>query len=264
MMTWSWEPSLLVSLFGQVGTYLACVGPLRHFFPGATAVSRGRIVAFLLGSFTLFIALVSPLGTLSDGYLFSAHMTQHVLLALIAPPLLLLGTPRWLFRPFVMTRLGLKLGRVLTHPVVAYLLFNLTFLLWHIPAYYDAALRNEYIHIVQHVAYIGTATLMWWPIFGVPDELPRLSEPAQCLYLFFMVIPSGLLGAMLTFSNTVLYPTYANAPRIWDMSALQDQKVAGLIMWMPAKLIFLAVLTVVFFRFMNRDDDEVIEVYETV
>lgn len=197
MFAWSWEPSLLVSLFGQVGAYLACVGPLRNYFPSAGPIPRARVLTFLLGSFILFIALVSPLGALSDGYLFSAHIIQHILLTLIAPPLLLLGTPRWLFRPFVMTRIGLWGGRALTHPVVAYLLFNLAFILWHIPAYYDAALRNEYIHILQHVIYIGTATLMWWPIFGVLDELPRLPEPAQCLYLFLMVIPSGLLGALL-------------------------------------------------------------------
>ena len=252
-----------MSLIGQAGAYLACVGPLRSFFPGSAPVPRARIFTFLLGSFILFIALVSPLGTLSDGYLFSAHMIQHMLITLIAPPLLLLGTPRWLFRPFVMTRFGLRVGRVLTNPVVAYVLFNGAFLLWHAPSYYDAALRNQYIHILQHVIYIGTATLMWWPIFGVLDELPRLPEPAQCLYLFFMIIPSGILGAMLTFSSTVLYPTYANAPRVWDMSALQDQRTAGLIMWMPAKLIFLAVMTVIFFRFMNReDDDELIEAYE--
>jgi putative membrane protein len=254
MFSWTWEPGLLFGLGSQAALYLSFIGPLRRWFPGAAPVPQWQILTFLLGNLTLFIALVTPLGTLSDGYLLSAHMVQHLLLTLIAPPLLLIGTPRWLFRPLLRLPYALPIGQFLTNPLVAFLAYNMTFLIWHAPQFYEASLRIQPVHIAQHVAFIVTATLTWWPIFSPMDELPRLSPPLQCLYLFVQVLPMKVLAALITFANIVIYPTYADAPRVWGISVMDDQQLAGLLMWIPGFLILFAVFTVVFLRFMDNDE----------
>jgi len=244
----------LIGLALQAGAYLACIGPLRKHFPGSEPVESARIQTFLLGSLVLFIALCSPIETLGDGYLLSAHMIQHLLITLVAPPLLLIGTPRWLFRPLLRLPLARPIGRLLTNPIVAFLSFNIVFAGWHIPAYYETTLRSTPIHALEHLMFIATATLTWWPVFSPMDELPRLPDPAQCLYLFLESIPPTILGALITFAGWVLYPTYARAPRVWGISPQIDQQAAGLIMWIPGALVYLLVLTVVFFRWFGEDD----------
>ena len=256
MFAWNWDPTILIGLALQAGAYLACIGPLRKHFPGSEPVESARIQTFLLGSLMLFIALCSPIETLGDGYLLSAHMIQHLLITLLAPPLLLLGTPRWLFRPLLRLPLALPIGRLLTNPIVAFLSFNVVFAAWHVPAYYDATLRSTPLHVLEHLMFIGTATLTWWPVFSPLDELPRLPNPGQCLYLFLESIPPTILGALITFAGWVLYPTYARAPRVWGISPEIDQQAAGLIMWIPGALVFLLVLTIVWFRWLGRDDYE--------
>lgn len=254
MFAWSWEPGILTGLALQVGAYLACVGPLRRWFPGSARVPRQQVQLFLLGVLVLFIALVSPLGILSDGYLFSAHMLQHLLVTLIAPPLLLLGTPRWLFRPLVQVSIGRAIGRALTNPLVSLLLYNAVFAIWHIPAYYERSLSDPQIHAFQHVLFISTATLMWWPIFSPLDDLPPLADPLKCMYLFVASIPGTILGAIITLTSDVLYPTYARAPRVWGITAGDDQIIAGLSMWIGGALIYLALLTVFFFHWLHDDE----------
>lgn len=253
MFAWNFDPAILIGLALQAGAYLACVGPLRTRFPGAEPVPPVRIQTFLLGVLVLFIALCSPIETLGDRYLLSAHMVQHMLMTLIAPPLLLLGTPRWLFRPLLRLPLALPLGRLITSPLAAFVSFNLVFALWHVPSYYEATLRSTPIHILEHALFFATATLTWWPIFSPMDELPRMADPAQCLYLFLASIPPTILGALITFAG-VLYPTYARAPRVWGLSPETDQQIAGLLMWIPGSLIFLLVLTIVFFRWFNNEE----------
>src|SRR6266508_517912 len=172
------------------------------------------------------------------------------------PPLLLIGTPPWMFRPLLRLPLALPIGRWLTNPLVAFLCYNITFSLWHVPRYYEATLQSLPIHIVEHVLFFTTAALMWWPIFSPLNELPRLPDPLQCLYLFFASLPPTILGALITLSDSILYPTYARAPRVWGLSPEIDQQAAGLIMWIPGSLVFLLVLTIVWFRWLGRDDYE--------
>jgi putative membrane protein len=256
MYTWNWDPGLVFGLVMQAIVYLACVGPLRRYFPGSASVSQVRIQTFLLGVLILFFALVSPLHTLGDQYLLSAHMVQHLLITLVAPPLLLVGTPRWLFRPLLRLPFAPTIGRFITSLLVAFLAFNIVFAAWHVPAFYDLALQYEWVHAAEHISFIVTATLTWWPIFSPMDEFPAPAPPVQCLYLFFQSLPPTVVGALITFSGDVLYPTYANAPRVWGLSALADQQIAGLIMWFPGGLVFFGVLTVIFLRWFSRDDYE--------
>ncbi len=253
MYAWNLEPTLLIGLIGQVAAYLVCIGPLRRLFPGSAAVPAAQIQIFLLGSLTMFAALVSPLDTLA-GYLFSAHMVQHLLLALVAPPLLLAGTPRWLFRPLLQLPFALPIGRFLTNPLVTLLVFNIVFIGWHVPAFYDLALRSQPVHIAEHLSIFATATLTWWPIFSPMDELPRAHPLLQTAYLFFQSLPSTILGALIAFADHPLYPYYTGVPRIWGVSLLDDQQIAGLIMWIPGSMVFFGVMAVVFIRWLNRGD----------
>jgi putative membrane protein len=248
---WQWEHLAVPAALAAI--YLACLGPLRRRFGNAAPLSRMRVQLFLLGVLTLLAAIVSPLDTLSS-YLLSAHMVQHLLMTLIVAPLLLLGTPGWMLRPLLRLPLAQPIGRALTHPTTAFLLFNLIFSAWHVPALYDLALRNDAVHILEHLLFLATAVLTWWPIFSPLDELPRLSEPAQLLYLFFESLPPTILGALITFAGEPLYTEYVAAPRLWGLSVLLDQQIGGLIMWIPGALVYLADFPVVFFDCLTRDE----------
>ena len=167
------EQLVLVALL-EIG-YLLGVGPLRERYGLAESVDPRQVATFTLGVLVIFVALASPLHVLSERYLFSAHMTQHVLLTLVAPPLLLAGLPDWLVRPLLSRRGPAAVTRVVTHPVVAFAAFNLIFSIWHIPALYDASVRSDWVHAAEHVTFTGSALLMWWPIVGPLPELHRLS-----------------------------------------------------------------------------------------
>jgi putative membrane protein len=255
MGVWNWEPGLLIGVIAQISVYLACVGPLRRFFAVSMPVSRSQIQLFMLGWLSLFIALVSPVDTLASSLL-TMHMVQHLLLTLIAAPLMLAGTPRWLFRPLLRIPGALVVGRLMTSVLVCFLLYNAVFGLWHVPRYYEMALASEPIHILEHLTFFATAALTWWPIFSPLDELPALPPGLQVLYLFLQSLPPTILGAILTFASSPLYASYERGPRLWGLDALTDQQLAGLLMWIPGSLVFFGVLTVVFIRWLNRDEYE--------
>jgi putative membrane protein len=249
-LRWPLEPSVLLGTLLLTALYLGAATRWRARFPGAQPVPAGRIAAFLLAMATLLLALQTPIADFSDNYLFSAHMVEHMLLTLVFPPLLLAGVPGWMLRPLIVRFPSLlTLGRALFHPVVAYVLFNAIFLGYHLPTFYDLSLASPFAHIAIHQLFIATAIATWWPVLSPLRELPPLSPPAQMLYVFAHTFPSGLLGALFTFSEGPLYPQYANAPRVWpSFSALADQQLGGLIMWVIGGTFFLAVFVVVFLR----------------
>ncbi len=251
---WSAEPSILIGLAVLYGGYLLASGPLRPHFPNNQRVASAQLALFTAGIFTIVLALLSPLDLLSDKHWFNAHMTQHLLLTLIAPPLLLLGTPAWIFEPLRRHASLLSIARALTSPLVAFFAFNIVFALWHLPALYNRALENEALHIVEHLTFMATATLTWMPVLSPTPLLPRLAQPSQVLYLFLQsLLPSGL-GAVITFASAPLYSFYVSAPRIWGVSAMEDQVWAGLVMWIGGAFIFLFALTFVFFKWFGREE----------
>lgn len=198
---WHGHPSVVIGLLVVTGAYLVWVGPLRRRLGVVEAVGAGRVTMFLSGILVLFVALVSPLHELGDDYLFSAHMVQHLLLTLVVPPLLLLGTPGWLLRPFLLSPKVYRAARLVTLPVIAFILFNTVFVIWHVPALYDLALRERGIHILEHLMFIGAGVIVWWPILSPLPELPRASYMMQMLYLFVQPTVPSVLGAMITFSG---------------------------------------------------------------
>ncbi len=227
---------------------------MRSRFNASRPVPRTRAAWFLLGAWIILLALVSPLDGLSDEYLFSAHMVQHLLLTLVAPPLLLMGTPGWMLRPVLRYRIVAQVARVLTTPLVSFTVFNAVFLTWHLPALYEATLHNESIHILEHLLFMATGVLNWWPILSPLPELPRLSSPGQILYLFLEAVPETVLGALIVLAPTVLYPTYAAAPRLLGLDVLADQQIAGLVMWTLGGMIYLGTLAAVFFAWFGREE----------
>lgn len=251
---WNWDPSIWIGFVMLVGAYYLASGRNRSRFRESAPIPRHQVIWFGIGVFVFALALVTPLDAISDHYLFSAHMVQHILLTLVAPPLVLIGTPGWMLRPFVRSPQLRAALRVLTNPIVAFSVFNINFMLWHVPMLYEATLENEGIHIAEHLLFIATAFLNWWPILGSLPELPRLPQPGQILYLFLDAVPSTVLGAIFIFASDAMYPTYANAAPIFGIDPLTDQIYSGLIMAMPGAMIYLVALSIVFFRWLDQDE----------
>ena len=235
------------------GLYLYAIGSLRKRYYPEEPVKTGQTVTFLLGIFFMFLSLVSPLDELGDSYLFSAHMVQHLVLTMVGPPLLVIGTPGWFIKPLVRNKIAFRIAKALTYPAVAFVLYNVDFWLWHAPRLYNATLENQNIHILEHLTFIVFGILNWWPIFSQSKDLPRLPIGGQVLYLFFSGMPSVLLGAGLTFSPP-LYAPYIAAPRVWGISAATDQQLGGLIMWVPVSISYIVVMSVLFIRWMQQQE----------
>ena len=219
-----------------------------------SAAQRAR---FITGLVILLLSLNGPLHDLSDSFLFSAHMVQHLVLTLVVPPLLITGTPVSLFRQALRSPGVTRVARVVTRAGFCFAAFNLVIAVWHFPGMYNFALAHHAVHIAQHLMFITAAVLMWWPLLSPVPELPRLSYPLQMLYCFLMTIPMSIVAIYIAYSGTLLYPAYASAPRVWQISPLQDQMIGALIMWIPGGLFFAGVMAVVFFKWSAADSDTV-------
>jgi putative membrane protein len=183
-------------------------------------------------------------------------MVQHLLLTLLVPPLLIAGTPGWMLRPLLQRPRIALIARVLTRPKVCFATFNLVMAGWHLPVLYNVAMAHHEIHILQHLMFMAAAVMLWWPILSPLPELPRLSYPMQMLYLFLTTIPMSIVAVYITYSENLLYPSYASAPRLWGITPMDDQLIGGLIMWIPGGLIFFAVISVIFFRWQARGAED--------
>lgn len=252
MATWRSDPSVLLGLLLCGGLYLLA----RRSRAGSrgSGLPRTRLALFVLGLVVLGLALESPLDGLGDRYLFSMHMVQHLLLVLVAPPLLLGGLGDLLDRPVRLAPPLASAVRLITAPAIAFLTFNVVFALAHLPGVLDLTLRSEGAHIVEHLLFLGTALLTWWPVLSPMPEVPALSYPLRMVYLFMQTLPCALVGAFITLTGHVLYAPYGRAPRLWGLSALQDQQVGGLIMWIGGSLYFFLAFAAVFFLWANREE----------
>ena len=254
---WHGHPDALIGLAALEGLYLFGVGPLRKRYFLADTVDPRQIAAFTLGVLVIFLSLLSPLHILADQYLFSAHMIQHVLLTFVAPPLLILGTPDWLIRPLLRSGLTLKLIKFLTHPLVAFFAFSAIFSVWHIPELYNLSVTNHGIHVFEHLLFMSSAVLMWWPLTSMVPEIPRLSYPLGILYLFLLSIAQIIVFAPITFAQSPLYEWYANAPRIFGITPVVDQQVGAIIMKIGWGIFSLVLIIVLFFRWYNAENEKV-------
>jgi putative membrane protein len=250
---WRVYSSFLAGWLLLGGIYFLCIGPLRRRFPGSSPVPGRRVASFAAGLVVMFVSLQGPLHELSDYYLFSAHMVQHLLLILVMPPFLLYGTPDWMLRPLMRVRASAWTLRLLTVPLISFALNNAIFLAWHFPGPYDLMMRNHDVHVAMHLMIMATGTLMWWPVMSPLPELPRVAPALQMIYLFLAGIPMMISAALITFSQTAMYTWYVEAPRIFPLSPLDDQRLGGVIMWVPGGLALWIAITVVYFRWTSRE-----------
>lgn len=265
---WNWDPLILTGLTLAGWRYGRGVRALWQRAGPGRGVSRWRVAAFSGGLLALFVALVSPLDALS-GALFSAHMVQHLLLIMVAAPLLVLGAPpvalgwalpqrwrpgaaRWWHRRSLLQ----KGWQALSQPLAVWTLYMAALWLWHIPVLYEAALRSEFIHFLEHGCFLATAVLFWRTLARCSAG-GRLSYGVGILYVFTTALHGGLLGSLLTFTPRVWYPLYATSTAGWGLTPLADQQLAGVIMWVPMGIVYtVAALTLlgIWLQVMERKD----------
>jgi putative membrane protein len=256
-MTWNFEPSVLIGMSLWTLAYVAVTGPLRRRNRWGAAPAAWRQAAFHLGTLVGTLALISPLDQLGDEFLFSAHMVQHLLLLYVTAPFWLLGMPHWLPGLALRGRL-LGLARRVMRPPMAWVAFAGMLLFWHVPSIYGLAQDYEAVHIAEHLLYLGAGLIGWWPIAGpAAGALPRPSAPGRMLYLFALALPCSLLGAILTFAQSPLYAYYAEAPRAFGLTVVEDQRLGGLLMWVPTHMVLLLCLTIIAGQWLSGRNEEV-------
>jgi len=247
-LAWNFEPVVVAPVIATAAIYLRGWRMASRRMPARFGVRH--LVATMAGLASIVLALDSPLDTLND-VLLQAHMTQHLLLMIVAPPLLwmgapvapmLLGLPKPLRRRVAMALAAppvRRVAHVLTDPVVSWVAFGVSFWAWHVPVLYDMALDSERWHEVEHACLFVTGVLFWRPVILPWPSRSRWPRWAMVPYLALADLQNSVLSAILTFSDRVIYPFYDTVSRPGGLSALEDQAIAGVIMWVPGSLLLL-------------------------
>jgi putative membrane protein len=247
-LAWHVEPLVVAPVVATVVLYVRGWRTASRRMPDR--FGERHLVATMAGLASIVLALVSPLDSLS-ARLLSAHMTQHLLLMTVAPPLLWMGAPvaplllglprsvrRAVTRALAMPPVR-RVSHALADPVVSWVAFVVAFWAWHVPALYDLALRADGWHHVEHACFFVTAGLFWRPVFLPWPARSAWPRWAMIPYLALADLQNNALAAILTFSDRVIYPAYGARPPMWGLSPLEDQGIAGVIMWVPGSLAFL-------------------------
>ena len=257
---WLGDPLVLVPLTLFAGIYVWRFAQARKEV-GASASARGvgplQALAFGGGMLALLAALVSPLDGLGDEYLFSAHMVQHVLIGDVAPLLILLGLSRVIMRPATrrLASLERRLGP-LASPATGIAMWLVLMYLWHIPALYDAAAEHPLLHLLEHVSFFAAGLALWWPLIQPVPMRRRLTGLQPIAYIGTAKAGLAALGIFLTWSTTAIYPYYEHTPRIWGLSPIEDQNVAGVIMMVEQSMTLALVLVALFIRMLAQSETE--------
>jgi len=258
MRAWSFEPLVVISLALSAVLFFIGLRRLR-----GRSIRTWEALCFALGWLALFVALVSPVHAWGQ-VLFSAHMTQHEILMLVAAPLLVLGRPLIAFLwalPLEWSRsLGNiakirwlnRLWRTFTIPLVAWMVHAIALWVWHIPLLFEAVLHHESVHTAQHLSFLISALLFWWALIHGPQG--AMGYGAAVLYLFTTSIHSGVLGALITLAGSVWYPSYVGLTNSWGLTPLEDQQLGGLIMWIPAGLVYVIAGLALFAGWLREAD----------
>jgi len=257
LRAWSFEPLVVISL--AITALLFIIGWNRN----RRSIRPWEALCFALGWLALFVALVSPLHQWGQ-VLFSAHMTQHEILMLVAAPLLVLGRPLVTFLWALPLNWSRGLGKfaripalnrvwhVFTIPLVAWFVHAIALWVWHVPLLFDAVLHSEWIHTAQHLSFLISALLFWWALIHGPQG--AMGYGAAVLYLFTTSIHSGVLGALITIAHSVWYPSYVGLTNSWGLTPLEDQQLGGLIMWIPAGLVYVIAGLALFAGWLREAD----------
>ncbi len=263
--SWGQAPTVVVPLFLTAWLYTRGVEALWRRAGRGRGVRRGQAAAFAAGMLALAVALVSPVDRVAES-LFWVHMVQHLLLIAVAPPLLVLGAPQagvaWGLPPRArrgVARWWHGLGRVragvagLARPLPAIGLHSVALWAWHVPAAYEAAVARPAVHALEHLSFVATAGLFWWAVLHPRGSLRRVPGLA-ILALFVMTVEGGALGALLTFSAAPWYTSHLATAPVWGLTPMDDQQIAGLVMWVPGSLAYLAAAAWVFVTWIRASE----------
>lgn len=266
LLDWTLDPVPILGVVAAAFVYLWAERRIDRLHP-EHPVPRLRRWLFLGGLAAILLALVSPIDAY-EGTLFSVHMVQHMLLELVAAPLIVLAAPITLAlraaTPSGRHRLLVVLHsapvRWLAFPLVTWILFAAVNWGWHLSPWYEAALENDLVHYAEHACFLAAALLFWWPAIG-PDPQPwRLPHPARLLYLFLAMPQNSFLGVALLSTGSVLYPHYLDLVRSWGPTALDDQQLGGALMWVFGDFAFLAAMIGVVAAWMRFEDTRTIRI----
>jgi len=254
---WRWQPHpevwlIIIAAIGLAWYAVRVIGP-KVATAGEPVLARRNVVAYTLAITTLWIASDWPMHDISEEYLYSVHMIQHLLITFIIPPLLLIATPEWLGRLMVSGdgRAGVWIRR-LSRPVVAGALFNGIVAVTHLAWVVNTSVANGIFHYVVHLAVFAAAMLMWIPVASPLPEL-RASLPGQMIFLFLMSVLPTIPAAFLTFAEEPLYEAYNHDVRLWDIGVAADQQAAGLVMKLAGGLFLWTIITMLFVRWSRQE-----------
>ncbi|MGE0543389.1 MAG: cytochrome c oxidase assembly protein [Dehalococcoidia bacterium] len=254
-MEWHAHPDAILMALLLLGLYAAGARWAGGKTVPRQQVTTAQAVLYVSGVATLYIGAGSPVHDISEKYLLSMHMFQHLLFTLVAPPLLLLGTPGWMLRPLIQNHRVRRVAYTITRPFPALAIFNGVVLVTHLIPVVDLALQVHMFHFFVHVLLVATAILMWFPVLSPLPELPRIGPFAQLIYLFVQQLVPGVVASFLVFADNVVYEFYASAPvRYWGISVVDDQKWAAVVMKLLGGTLLWAVMAVIFFRWFGEED----------
>jgi putative membrane protein len=260
---WSFEPTVVLFLAIGVVGWLTLVRRIDRAHP-ANPVPHRRTVAFLAGLFAIAVALLSGIEAY-DTTLFSLHMVQHLLLTLIAPPLIALGAPITMLlraatpnvrRTIILPILHSRLLRVLTFPVVSWVLFAAVMWGAHFSPLFEASLEDPLIHDLEHGLFLFAGLLFWWPAVGLDPSPWRMPHPVRAMYVFLQMPQNTFLAVTILNSSVPLYAHYATLGRTWGPTVLEDQQIAGGVMWLGGDILFLAALAAILAGWMAMEQRE--------
>lgn len=248
------DPGVVDGIMALSLIYALAVGPGRKYLAPDQPFEKKRAASFAVGVLILIGAVATPIDHIGETYLFSVHMLQHVLLMFFLPPFLIWGTPPWL-ADFLFRTEGLgKILQFCVRPVPAGILFNLVLILWHFPAFYELALRDPLVHLLEHVTFIAVSIFMYWPLIGRDNTTKPVHYGIKIIYVLAVTLGQLPLFAVLTFAPTPIYPTYERAPRyIADLTALGDQMLGGVIMKLVAAIFMFGGLAIYFYHWYRSE-----------
>jgi len=249
--TWNWDIPVVITVMFSLWLYNRGILTLWRRLGFGRGVRYWQVAAFVAGILAIFVALVSPIEALSHS-LFSAHMLQHMLLIAVAAPLLVTSGVETAFLAALPHRWQHELGRrwakakritilwdYLSHPAVTWIIGVSVIWIWHVPALYQMALQNDFIHATEHLMFLLASMLFWWTLLK-PSQQKYITYGAHVIYLFLATLQGTALGALLLFSGVPWYKAYSATAASWNLTPLQDQQLAGIIMWLPGGLLYMA------------------------
>jgi putative membrane protein len=253
--SWNLDPAVLITSIALLAGYFFAARRLGPRY-SSEPLPRRRIVYFVTGVVSLVLTICTPLDTLGRYYLLSAHTLQLLILTTVTAPLLLLGLPEWLVTLLLPFQIVRDATRGLLFPIAAALLFNGIIIIWHYGSLYSLATQNTAVHNLQMLCFLIAGILTWWPLLTPMDRHTRMSTPFQMLYLALESLPLDIFGVIMIFAGSVFYASYAAAPRIFGLSPLVDQQVAGGLLAVPGNLLDIVLFSVIFFSWLEHQERE--------